>query len=91
MNIEEISYKLEDTGIKDNTLAIVLSNLLTNGTTDVRKLKLPTDKDVNYENNFYLDNNLLISNQILIYRAIINKIEKEINSLINFFFILYFY
>jgi len=77
MNIEKISYKLEDTGIKDNTLAIVLSNLLTNGTIDVRKLKLPTDKDVNYENNFYLDNNLLISNQILIYRAIINKIEKN--------------
>lgn len=77
MNIEGLSYKLEDTGIKDNTLAIVLSNLLTNGTVDVRKLKLPNDKDVNYENNFYLDNNLLISNQILIYRTIINKIEKN--------------
>ena len=70
-----------DTGIQDETLDVVLNTLLSTGTINVRTLSLPKDKKVLNTLKINEKDSCLISHEVLIFKAIIKKNQKDLKIL----------
>jgi len=75
MNIESLLTRMSDTGLENETLLSVMNSLLENGTINVRRLCLSTDRKVK-SNGELLNKDIIISNEVIIFKSIVNKLEE---------------
>ena len=73
MTREEFISRMEDTGIKSETLRVVLNTLLNTSTIDVHRLSLPTDKKVLNVQEISSKDSYLIASQVLIFKSNITE------------------
>lgn len=76
MTREEFISRMEDTGIKSETLRVVLNTLLNTSTIDVHRLSLPTDKKVLNVQEISSKDSYLIASQVLIFKSIIKRMSE---------------